>query len=273
MPDFRNDFQRQIATFTIRRTKQSVAIELPKRSELELACQMTPGQMAAYEAIKNGLKSKLKGLNASDSRTRMNILTSITRLRQAACAQFILPAHLRYDNSMESQKIDILMLKLENIAAEGKKAIIFSQFLDFLGQIANRISSSLGGVKVFSLTGATQNRRGVVEEFQSLNGPAAMLISLKAGGVGITLHAAEYVFLMEPWWNPAVEEQAIARIHRIGQKNVVTIYRMLTAGSIEMRMREIQSSKNKLFGEFIKTGVDNIAMTNFYLQNLEILLN
>ncbi|MDR2738054.1 MAG: DEAD/DEAH box helicase, partial [Puniceicoccales bacterium] len=253
--DFRSNFQKQIATFTIRRTKQSVAIELPKRNELELVCKMTPGQMYSYEAIKNGLKSKLQCFDSADPRTRMNILTSIMRLRQAACAQFILPEHLRYDSSMESQKIDILMLKLENVAADGKKAIVFSQFLDFLKQTANRMAESLGNMKVFSLTGATQNRKAVVEEFQSISGAATMLISLKAGGVGITLHAAEYVFLMEPWWNPAVEEQAIARIHRIGQKNVVTVYRILTAESIEMHMREIQVSKGKLFNEFIKTGV------------------
>jgi SNF2 family DNA or RNA helicase len=180
---------------------------------------------------------------------------------------------MRHDNSMESQKIDILMLKLESIAAEGKKAIVFSQFLDFLSQTKDSMAKSLPEMKIFSLTGATQNRKAIVEEFQVIRGAAVMLISLKAGGVGITLHAAEYVFLMEPWWNPAVEEQAIARIHRIGQKNVVTVFRMITAGSIEVRMREIHSSKNKLFNEFIKTGVDNIAMTNFYLKNLEVLLD
>jgi superfamily II DNA or RNA helicase len=271
--DFRNDFQKQIATFTIRRTKQSVAIELPKRNELELVCKMDRGQKAAYDAIKKGLIAKLEGFDGSDAKTRMNILTAITRLRQAACAQFVLPESLRHDSSMESQKIEALMLKLENIAAEGKKAVVFSQFLDFLEHAKNSVSANLPEMKIFSLTGATLNRNVIIEEFQSMRKPAVMLISLKAGGVGITLHAAEYAFVMEPWWNPAVEEQAIARIHRIGQKNIITVYRMITADSIEVRMREIQSEKNKLFGEFIMTGVDNIAMTNFYLKNLESLLN
>jgi SNF2 family DNA or RNA helicase len=128
-------------------------------------------------------------------------------------------------------------------------------------------------VKIFSLTGLTSNRKTLVDNFQNTKGSAVMLISLKAGGVGLTLHAAEYAFLMEPWWNPAVEEQAIARIHRIGQKNITTIYRLITKESIEERMRAIQASKSELFNDFIKTGVDNIAMTNFFLKNLESLLD
>jgi superfamily II DNA or RNA helicase len=270
---FRENLQRQISTFTIRRTKQSVAIELPKRNELELVCQMNHGQKMAYDEIRNNLKSKLRDFKGSNSVARMNVLAAITRLRQAACAQFILPESLRHDNSKVSQKIDALMLKLETIFAEGKKAIIFSQFLSFLEEIKTKIKEVAPDMKIHSLTGATLNRKATVEDFQNAKGSTVILVSLKAGGVGITLHAAEYVFLMEPWWNPAVEEQAIARIHRIGQKNITTVYRMITKDSIEERMRAIQSSKNELFSEFIRTGVDNIAMTNFYLKNLEALLN
>ncbi|MDR1432844.1 MAG: DEAD/DEAH box helicase [Puniceicoccales bacterium] len=270
--DFRNDFRGQIATFTIRRTKQSVAIELPKRNELELACPMNHGQKFAYDAVKNNLKSKLLNFSKIDSKTRMNVLAAITRLRQAACAQFILPEALRHDNGRESQKIDALMIKLENVAASGKKAIVFSQFLEFLKEIRARIGAVLPETAIYLLTGTTVNREAVVDDFQNAEGGAVILISLRTGGVGITLHAAEYVFLMEPWWNPAVEEQAIARIHRIGQKKITTVYRLISEGSIEERMREIQSSKNKLFNEFIKTGVDNIAMANFYLKNLDSLL-
>ncbi|MDR1413872.1 MAG: DEAD/DEAH box helicase [Puniceicoccales bacterium] len=272
LQNFRDDFKKQIATFTIRRTKESVAIELPKCNKLDLLCQMNPGQKLAYDALRNNLKLKLFNSNASDFSMRMNVLTAIMRLRQAACAQFILPSALRHDNSKDSQKIDILMIKLESIAAEGKKAIVFSQFLDFLEEIKIRISVGIPAAKVYSLTGATTNRKTLVEDFQNTSGSAIMLISLKAGGVGITLHAAEYVFLMEPWWNPAVEEQAIARVHRIGQENITTVYRLISQASIEERMRAIQASKNELFDEFIKTGVDNIAMTNFYLKNLESLL-
>jgi SNF2 family DNA or RNA helicase len=234
---------------------------------------MSHGQRMAYDSVKSNLVAKLHGFDASNARMRMSILTAITRLRQAACAQFVLPEALRHDNSRESQKIDLLLLKLENIAVEGKKAIVFSQFLDFLGEIRQRIGKEIPAIRIFLLTGATVNRKSIVDDFQNSDESAVMLISLKAGGVGITLHAAEYVFLMEPWWNPAVEEQAVARIHRIGQKNITTVYRIISKDSIEERMREIQSSKNKLFGEFIKTGVDNIAMTNFYLKNLETLLD
>ncbi|MDR2779234.1 MAG: DEAD/DEAH box helicase [Puniceicoccales bacterium] len=271
--DFRQNFQKQIATFTIRRTKKSVAIELPKRNEIELTCKMNHAQRLAYDAIRNNLQSKLTNFNTSDSKMRLNILSAITRLRQAACSQFILPEALRYNNSRDSHKIDILMLKLETIVAEGSKVLVFSQFLEFLKEIKSRIAENIPKTKVFSLTGSTPNRKTLVDTFQNTKGSAVMLISLKAGGIGITLHAAEYAFLMEPWWNPAVEEQAIARIHRIGQKNITTIYRLITEDSIEERMRAIQASKNELFNDFIKTGVDNIAMTNFFLKNLESLLD
>ena len=165
------------------------------------------------------------------------------------------------------------MIKLENVAENGQKAVVFSQFLEFLSEIKTRITESLPQLKIFELTGKTIDRKSIVDGFQGSKDGAVMLISLKAGGVGITLHAAEYAFLMEPWWNPAVEEQAIARIHRIGQKNITTIYRMITTNSIEEKMRKIQTSKVKLFNEFIKTEADNIAMTNFYLKNLEALLD
>ena len=271
-PEFRENFKKQVSTFTIRRTKKSVAIELPKRNELEIFCQMSDAQRIAYENIRVELKKSMSKTSGDNNMSSMNVLTAIMRLRQAACAQFILPETLRHDHSMNSPKIESLMIKLQNIAADGRKVVIFSQFLEMLDEISIRIKKEIPEMSVSMLTGKSRNREALVEEFQSTKNSAAMLISLKAGGVGITLHSAEYAFLMEPWWNPAVEEQAIARIHRIGQKNITTIYRMITENSIEERMRKIQSSKKDLFNEFIRTGVDNIAMTNFYLKNLESLI-
>jgi SNF2 family DNA or RNA helicase len=271
-PEFRESFKKQVSTFTIRRTKKSVAIELPKRNELEIFCQMSDAQRIAYENIRVELKKSMSKTSGGSNMSSMNVLTAIMRLRQAACAQFILPETLRHDHSMNSPKIESLMIKLQNIAVDGRKVVIFSQFLEMLNEISIRIKKEIPEMSVSMLTGKSRNREALVEEFQSTKNSAAMLISLKAGGVGITLHSAEYAFLMEPWWNPAVEEQAIARIHRIGQKNITTIYRMITENSIEERMRKIQSSKKDLFNEFIRTGVDNIAMTNFYLKNLESLI-
>jgi SNF2 family DNA or RNA helicase len=233
---------------------------------------MSDAQRIAYENIRVELKKSMSKASGDNNISSMNVLTAIMRLRQAACAQFILPETLRHDHSMNSPKIESLMIKLQNIAADGRKVVIFSQFLEMLNEISIRIKKEIPEMSVSMLTGKSRNREAIVEEFQSTKNSAAMLISLKAGGVGITLHSAEYAFLMEPWWNPAVEEQAIARIHRIGQKNITTIYRMITENSIEERMRKIQSSKKDLFNEFIRTGVDNIAMTNFYLKNLESLI-
>jgi SNF2 family DNA or RNA helicase len=271
--EFRAKLRNQIAPFILRRTKDSVRLQLPERNEIELLCPLNPTQAKVYRNLREQLaKSYNSYAELASSRERMNILTTLMRMRQTADCLDILPEKYNPHRDTNSPKIDMLMLKLEEIVSENKKAVVFSQFLGFLSKIEAEIGSKLPNCQLFKLTGATAKRKVVVDGFQNQGSSAVMLISLKAGGVGITLHAAEYAFLMEPWWNPAVEEQAIARIHRIGQQKVTTIYRLIAPNTIEQYMRSMQVEKKHLFDEIIQNSGGDISFANFYMQNLGELL-
>ncbi|MDR0595500.1 MAG: DEAD/DEAH box helicase [Puniceicoccales bacterium] len=267
--EFRSKLRNQIAPFVLRRTKDSVRLQLPERNEIELLCPLNQSQAKVYHSLKEKLASSYTSYTEqASSKERMNILTTIMRMRQTTDCLDILPKKYNPYRETNSPKIDALMLKLEEIVSENKKVVIFSQFLGFLAKIESEIENKLAGCEIFKLTGATGKRKIVIDGFQNHPASAVMLISLKAGGVGITLHAAEYAFLMEPWWNPAVEEQAIARIHRIGQKKVTTIYRMIAPNTIEQHMRAMQVEKKNLFDEVIQNSGGDISFANFYMQNL-----
>jgi len=133
----------------------------------------------------------------------------------------------------------------------GHKVVIFSQFVMLLERVREALATNFPELPRYELTGMTLDRLKPVQGFQQAKGSAAMLVSLKAAGTGITLHAADYVFLLDPWWNPAVEAQAVDRVHRIGQTNTVFVYRMVTAGTIEERIQALKASKRDLFDRLI----------------------
>ncbi len=272
--EYRSKLRAQIAPFILRRTKESVRLQLPERNEIELLCSLSDVQSKLYYAFKEQLYTSCKNYNEKGSQQeRMNILTTIMRMRQTCDCIDILPKKYLSNKGTECPKLDILMLKLSDIVASGKKAVIFSQFLGFLSRIENSVSTELSECRVFKLTGMTGKRKKLVDDFQKCDGSAIMLISLKAGGVGITLHSAEYAFLMEPWWNPAVEEQAIARIHRIGQQKVTTVYRLIAQNTIEQKMRDMQIKKKHLFDEIIQDSGHDVSFEKFCIQNIEEFLN
>jgi SNF2 family DNA or RNA helicase len=151
----------------------------------------------------------------------------------------------------DSGKISLLMEKLAEIVGSGHKVVIFSQFVMLLDRVRAALMQHFPELPRYELTGMTLDRLKPVQGFQQANGAAAMLVSLKAAGTGITLHAADYVFLLDPWWNPAVEAQAVDRVHRIGQTNTVFVYRMVTAGTIEERIQALQASKRDLFDKLV----------------------
>jgi SNF2 family DNA or RNA helicase len=151
----------------------------------------------------------------------------------------------------DSGKIKLLMEKLTEIVGSGHKVVIFSQFVMLLDRVRTALTEKFPELPRFELTGMTLDRQKPVQGFQTAAGAAVMLVSLKAAGTGITLHAADYVFLLDPWWNPAVEAQAVDRVHRIGQKSTVFVYRMVTAGTIEERIQALQASKRDLFDKLI----------------------
>jgi superfamily II DNA or RNA helicase len=240
----------QLAPFILRRTKNEVATELPQKVEMELICPLTDVQRAEYARIcSEGLERLGDDVETAMREKSFGFLALLTRLRQTCCDPDMLP-WLKSPLS-DSGKINLLVEKLSEIVSSGHKVVIFSQFVMLLDRVRDALSKHFPDLPRFELTGMTLDRLKPVQSFQNASGAAAMLVSLKAAGTGITLHAADYVFLLDPWWNPAVEAQAVDRVHRIGQTNTVFVYRMITAGTIEERIQALKASKKDLFDKLI----------------------
>ena len=240
----------QLAPFILRRTKSEVAQELPQKVEMELRCPMTDVQRAEYGRIcSEGLNRLGDDVGTAIREKSFGFLALLTRLRQVCCDPDMLP--WRDSPLADSGKIELLIDKLSEVVGSGHKVVIFSQFVMLLDRVKLALAENYPDLTQFELTGMTIDRQKPVQEFQGYEGPAAMLVSLKAAGTGITLHAADYVFLLDPWWNPAVEAQAVDRVHRIGQTNTVFVYRMVTAGTIEERIQALKASKRELFDKIV----------------------
>jgi len=240
----------QLSPFILRRTKNEVAQELPPKVEMELICPLTDVQRAEYARIcSEGLERLGDDVGAAMREKSFGFLALLTRLRQTCCDPDMLP--WRKAPLTDSGKINLLVEKLTEVVGSGHKAVIFSQFVMLLDRVREALTASFPDLARFELTGMTLDRQKPVQSFQNAPGAAVMLVSLKAAGTGITLHAADYVFLLDPWWNPAVEAQAVDRVHRIGQTNTVFVYRMVTAGTIEERIQALKASKKDLFDRLI----------------------
>jgi SNF2 family DNA or RNA helicase len=241
--------RRQVSPFILRRLKRHVASDIPPKMEVVLPCPLTHEQRALYQHLTQG--SGLSGELASLlSRDATSVLTLLMRLRQVCCDPGLLPDNSNCPSS-HSGKVTLLVSKLSEIAANGSKAVVFSQFVSLLERVKSALARDLPNLPIYELTGETKDRSAPVEQFKETKGPALFLASLKAGGTGITLNTAEYVFLMDPWWNPAVEAQAVDRVHRIGQKNPVLIYRMIAPGTVEERIEELKQEKRELFSTVV----------------------
>ncbi|MBS0631135.1 MAG: DEAD/DEAH box helicase [Verrucomicrobia bacterium] len=240
----------QLAPFILRRTKREVATELPPKVEMDLLCPLTDVQRAEYARIcTEGLERLGDDVGAAMREKSFGFLALLTRLRQTCCDPDMLP--WLKSPLADSGKISLLMEKLTEIVSSGHKVVIFSQFVMLLDRVREALIQHFPDLPRHELTGMTLDRLKPVQSFQQASGAAAMLVSLKAAGTGITLHAADYVFLLDPWWNPAVEAQAVDRVHRIGQTNTVFVYRMVTAGTIEERIQALKAEKKDLFDKLI----------------------
>ncbi|MSU73226.1 MAG: DEAD/DEAH box helicase [Opitutus sp.] len=240
----------QLAPFILRRTKNEVAQELPQKVEMDLICPLTDVQRAEYARIcTEGLERLGDDVGAAMREKSFGFLALLTRLRQTCCDPDMLP-WLKAPLT-DSGKINLLIEKLTEIVGSGHRVVIFSQFVMLLDRVKEALALHFPDLSRFELTGMTLDRQKPVQGFQHAPGAAVMLVSLKAAGTGITLHAADYVFLLDPWWNPAVEAQAVDRVHRIGQTNTVFVYRMVTAGTIEERIQALKASKKDLFDKLI----------------------
>ena len=202
-----------IRPFILRRTKKEVLTDLPEKTEQTIICEMEPDQQKIYDDLKKYYRGTLlgKGADTGGGNTMM-VLEALLRLRQAACHPALIDPG-RED--LPSAKLDTLMEQLEELIDEGHKALVFSQFTSMLALARKRLDER--GVRYAYLDGQTRDRRAEVQKFQEDESLQVFLISLKAGGLGLNLTEAEYVFILDPWWNPAVEQQAIDRTHRIGQ--------------------------------------------------------
>jgi SNF2 family DNA or RNA helicase len=239
----------RVRPFLLRRTKAQVAKDLPDRVEEDLFCEIEGEQKTLYRAELKAAQQLLLGVKTQKelAQQQFNFLTCLLRLRQICCH----PRLLQPDCEAPSAKTESLLEQLEPLMEEGQKVLVFSQFVQMLDLLRPQIDQRQW--PVFYLAGQTENRGDLVRRFQEAEGPAVFLISLKAGGFGLNLTAASYVILFDPWWNPAVENQAIDRTHRIGQTRKVMAYRLLIKDSIEEKIRDLQKQKSALaedvFGE------------------------
>jgi len=261
----------QIAPFCLRREKKEVANELPEKIYSDLLCPLSPLQKSEYDKLLNQAQSEIADSNfKTDSKKRMSILALLTRLRQISCDAGLLPWVDCQTN--QSGKICALSDKIEEIFHNGKKILVFSQFTSLLTRIRSHISQKYPELSIYELTGTTKNRALPVQGFQKHKGSALILVSLRAGGTGITLTEADYVFFMDPWWNPAVEEQAVDRVHRIGRKGEVVIYKMVAKNTVEDSVRKLQIAKKELFND-IFMNLKDVSNSENFAQTLSLILN
>ena len=259
---FLNQLKQQIRPFVLRRTKEEAAKDLPEKSVMECICPLTEVQEKIYREIsKEGIESFGGNWSEAMAEHRFSVLALLTRLRQVSCDPALLP-NRNFDLG-QSGKLNRLFELLERIFTSGNKVVIFSQFVRLLSRVEQGLAQLWPNIPRFTLKGNTPDRAKPVKDFQGSKGAAAMLVSLRAGGSGITLHSAEYVFVLDPWWNPAVEQQAIDRVHRVGQKRPVFVYRMIAQGTIEEAISRLQSKKQGLFDELIGS-LSSINLANHY---------
>ncbi len=234
------ELRERIRPFTLRRRKLEVARELPPRTDVVLRCTLSERERGVYDAIRAATqKEVLERLQAGGG--VLAALEALLRLRQAACHRGLLPGQ---DDADSSSKLELLMETLDEVVAEDHRALVFSQWTGMLDRIEPWLEKA--EIEYLRLDGSTRDRAGVVERFQREDGPPVMLISLKAGGTGLNLTRADNVFLMDPWWNPAAEDQAADRAHRIGQDRPVLVHRMVAADTVEERILELQKRKRAL---------------------------
>jgi len=236
---------RRIRPFMLRRTKQEVVTELPAKTEITEPVEMEAAQRAVYEAIRLSMHAKVQAAIAQKglARSGIIILDALLKMRQACCDPRLLKLQTVTRSRAASAKMDRLMEMLAIMLDEGRRVLLFSQFTEMLALIEQRLRDE--NIAYEMLTGDTKDRAGPVKRFQAGKVPL-FLISLKAGGVGLNLTAADTVIHYDPWWNPAVEDQATDRAHRIGQKNKVFVHRLVTLGTIEEKMEVLKEKKRAI---------------------------
>jgi SNF2 family DNA or RNA helicase len=259
---------RALRPFILRRTKEQVAGELPPKTEQTLYCDLEPRERKLYNELRDYYRARLlkNADGESMSKIKFQALEALLRLRQAACHPGLID---KKKTAEPSAKIDTLVAQLDQVIDEGHKVLVFSQFTSLLAILRQRLDGA--AVRYAYLDGRTRDREARVDQFQNDPDLKLFLISLKAGGLGLNLYAAEYVYLLDPWWNPAVEAQAIDRAHRIGQTRQVFAYRLIARETVEEKVLELQRTKRDL-ADAIITG-NNSLLQNLTREDLQLLLS
>ncbi|XAS67137.1 DEAD/DEAH box helicase [Micrococcaceae bacterium Sec5.7] len=238
--------RRRVRPLMMRRTKDQVMDDLPPKQEQILEVVLNPRHQKVYQTHLQRERQKILGLIDDANKNRFTIFQSLTLLRQLSLDASLVDPSL---SGVRSSKLDVLFEQLEDLVAEGHRALIFSQFTGFLGKVRERLVEEK--IEFCYLDGSTRNRTDVVNEFKNGSAPV-FLISLKAGGFGLNLTEADYVFLLDPWWNPASEAQAVDRTHRIGQARNVMVYRLVAKDTIEEKVMALKARKSQLFADVME---------------------
>lgn len=254
VPGAAERLRQRIRPFVLRRLKREVAPELPPRTEVVLRCTLDEQERRVYDAVRAATRDEVvRQLQAGGS--VLAALEALLRLRQAACHSGLVPGQ----HADRSSKIDLLLEQLDPAVAEGHKALVFSQWTSLLDKVEPHLRRA--GIDFVRLDGSTADRGAVVAAFQAEDGPPVLLLSLKAGGTGLNLTAADHVFLLDPWWNPAVEDQAADRAHRIGQEKPVVVHRLVAEETVEERILELQERKRALAEAALGAGDRALSLT------------
>jgi superfamily II DNA or RNA helicase len=252
----------RIRPFVLRRRKSDVLRDLPSRTDAVIECELDAHERSVYDAVK---MASLAGVVRSlrEGGEVMQALELLLRLRQASCDPALVPGQR---DAGESAKVQALCEALEGAVGAGHKGLVFSQWTSFLDRVEPALRGR--GIAFVRLDGSTVDRAGVVRTFQSADGPPVLLATLKAGGTGLNLTAADHVFLLDPWWNPAAEDQAADRAHRMGQTRPVTVYRLIARDTVESRILGLQARKRALAAAALDEGTLGAALTREDLLNL-----
>jgi SNF2 family DNA or RNA helicase len=257
--DKKTHLKKLIQPFILRRKKNDVLDDLPAKTEITLSVSLSEGERAFYETLRrNAVESLERMTEEGDGSKQLKILAELMRLRRACCNPNLVSPEL----GLKSSKLELFAETVEELLDNGHKALVFSQFVGHLGLIKEWVESK--GIKYQYLDGSTtpQKREEAIAAFQSGRGGDLFLISLKAGGTGLNLTAADYVIHTDPWWNPAVEDQASDRAHRIGQTRPVTIYRLITENTIEEKILQLHAHKRDLADSLLEGSDASAKMTS-----------
>jgi superfamily II DNA or RNA helicase len=267
-PEVRTTLARALRPYILRRTKEQVAPELPEKLQQTVWCDLGPKQRELYDQLRDHYRQALLAHvdSAGIKKSQIQILEALLRLRQAACHPALLDKAYAHESSA---KIDALLSFLDQIADEGHKALVFSQFTSLLAIVKAKLDEKK--IVYEYLDGQTRDRQQRVERFQTDPDCKLFLISLKAGGLGLNLTAADYVYLLDPWWNPAAEAQAIDRAHRIGQTRRVFAYRLIARDTVEEKVLQLQETKRELANAIIDA--DNSVLSRIGREELQLLLS